>query len=444
MMKVAKVILVIVGVILTSFYLFPFEFIVLPGINTKMAMAAIGLVIFVCEMANGRSGAIDFRYLFLGILAALVSLFSYFAMTFNNTQDNAYLGYLMTLLVWLGGAYCATRWIKFTHGKVSVELVCNYLIAVCVVQCILALLIDNMPSLKLWVNSNIGNFGGMGPAAGVDEYDRLYGIGAALDIAGSRFAAVLILVVSMLKNYRNQKYIWLYILSFFIIGTIGNMIARTTTVGVLMAVLFFLHSTKCGTQMALANKSSFYVKFLLVLMVTVFVVVYFYNTNSQFKANFRFGFEGFFSLFETGEWQSQSNDILMSMYRFPEKLKTWLIGDGYMHNPMGDPYYNGYHWKGFYMGTDVGYLRFLYYFGIFGLCAIIFFIAYASQICLRRNPRYKLMFIYVLLVNYIVWFKVSTDLLVFFAIFLCVDAEANDDSNPDLTYENPISDSLDM
>lgn len=441
-MKFIKSLAILFGVVLTSFYLFPFEFIALPGINTKMAMAVIGLVIFMCEMAYGRTGSMDFRYLCLGILAAVVSLLSYFAMTLNNTQDSAYLGYLMTLLVWLGGAYCVTRWIKYVHGKVSVELVCNYLISVCVVQCALALLIDNISTLKIWVNSHIGNFGGMGPAAGVDDYDRLYGIGAALDIAGSRFAAVLILVVSMLRN--THKYTWLYIISFFVIGAVGNMIARTTTVGVLMAVLFFIHSTKCGTRMTLSNKSSFYFKFLSILALTVLVIVYFYNANPQFRSNFRFGFEGFFSLFETGQWQSQSNDILMSMYRFPEKLRTWLIGDGYMHNPMVDPYYNGYHWKGFYMGTDVGYLRFLYYFGIFGLCAMIFFIAYASKICIQRTPKYKLMFIYVLLVNYIVWFKVSTDLLVFFAIFLCVDAEANEELPSIEKYETSLPDPLDI
>lgn len=424
-MKTTKVILVTVGIVLTSFYLFPFEFIALPGMNTKKVMAAVGLVIFICQMASKRTAQFDIKYILLGTLAAMVSLFSLAAMTFNNTRDNAYLGYIMTLLVWLGGAYCAISWIKYTHKKVSVELACNYLITVCVVQCVLALMIDNIPIFKEWVNSHIGNFGGMGPAAGVDKYDRLYGIGAALDIAGSRFAAVLILVAAMIKQ--NSRHLWLYILSFLIIGIIGNMIARTTTVGVIMALLLLMTMHKNSIYTTIKNKLSFYSKLVVIISLGAMVLAYFYNNNPQFQANFRFGFEGFFSLFETGEWQSQSNDILLSMYRFPDNLRTWLIGDGYMHNPMSDPYYVGYHWKGFYMGTDVGYLRFIYYFGVFGLFTIILFIIYAAKICISKFPTYKLMFVFILLINFIVWFKVSTDLLVIFAFFLSISQNDNEE-----------------
>lgn len=432
-MKAIKIILVVVGVILTSFYLFPFELIALPGINTKMAMAAVGLGMFIVQMAYKRAAMIDYKYIILGVLAVIVSLFSLLTMTLNNTSDNAYLGYIMTLLVWLGGAYCAVGWIKFTHGKISVEIVSNYLIMVCVMQCILALMIDGIPVLKGWVNSHIGNFGGMGPAAGIDKYDRLYGIGAALDIAGSRFASVLVMVAAMIKY--NSKYVWLYIVSFLIIGVIGNMIARTTTVGILISLLFLGVSFRSNIYNSITNRMSFYVKLSAIICMGIMVVVYFYNTNPQFQANFRFGFEGFFSLFETGEWRSQSNDILMSMYRFPDNVRTWLIGDGYMHNPMSDPYYLGYHWKGFYMGTDVGYLRFIYYFGVLGLMSIMCFVTYAAKICVLKFPTYKSMFVLILVINFIVWFKVSTDLLMIFAIFLAI---------PQSKYENPIPDPLDI
>lgn len=436
MMKVTKVILIIVGVILTSFYLFPFEFVAIPDVNTKMAMAAVGLAVFVCQMAYKRTAMFDYKYILLGVLAATVSLFSLATMIYNNTRDNSYLGYIMTFLVWLGGAYCATRWIKYVHGKISVELVCNYLIAVCVIQCVLALMIDTLPPFKEWVNAHIGYFGGMGPAAGIDKYDRLYGIGAALDIAGGRFAVVLVIIAAMIRY--NNKYMWLYIFSFFVIGILGNMIARTTTIGIIMAILFIVITYWNELWTTIANRMSFYFKLSLITLLLTVLVSYFYNTNPQFQANFRFGFEGFFSLFETGEWQSQSNDILINMYRFPNSLKTWLIGDGYMNNPMGDPYYIGYHWKGFYMGTDVGYLRFIYYFGFFGLFFMVTFMIYASKVCVSKFPSYKLMFTFVLLVNFIVWFKVSTDQLVFFTLFLSVLQSECEEK------ENPIPDTLDI
>ena len=56
------------------------------------------------------------------------------------------------------------------------------------------------------------------------------------------------------------------------------------------------------------------------------------------------------------------------MYVFPDNLKTWLIGDGYFSNPYNiDPYFTGRFVGGYYMSTDVGYLRFIFYSGLVGI-----------------------------------------------------------------------------
>lgn len=45
----------------------------------------------------------------------------------------------------------------------------------------------------------------------------------------------------------------------------------------------------------------------------------------------------------------------------PENTRTWIIGDGYCGDPNNDPYYIGPQPKGgYYMGTDVGYMRFIF------------------------------------------------------------------------------------
>ena len=93
----------------------------------------------------------------------------------------------------------------------------------------------------------------------------------------------------------------------------------------------------------------------------------------------QFAFEGFFSLVEKGRWEVSSNEILKNMYRFPESIKTWIIGDGYIENPKNDPYFIGKLTGGYYMGTDVGYLRFIYYFGLIGLIAFIIFMVKAGK-----------------------------------------------------------------
>lgn len=434
-----KAILVVLTTILTSFYFFPFEFVFLPGINTKMAMAGVGLVWFGFNIAKGRKGNINKDFFVLSLIALSLSLFSLVAMVYNNTRDGSFLTYFVSMWVWLGGAYTAIQVIKKVHGYVSVELVCNYLIAVCVAQCIIAYSMSVMPVLKSFVDSFLG---GEDAFMGKAE-DRLYGVGAALDVAGLRFSAVLVMLAFLSVNHSSEHtgISLLYVIAFFVIAIIGNMMARTTSVGVILILLFWLFNGIKNRNKDQVGKLGKWLT--IITLIVVPFIIFQYNTNPVFKENIRFGFEGFFSLAETGKWQTGSSDILLNhMIVLPESIKTWLIGDGYGANPAGDPYYIGPDYHGFYMGTDIGYIRFLFYFGIFGAIALVSLICYAAFSCIRRFPSYRIMFLLILAVNLIVWFKVSTDIFMVFALFLCISKEDNDEYEK--RYENPISDSLDI
>ena len=117
------------------------------------------------------------------------------------------------------------------------------------------------------------------------------------------------------------------------------------------------------------------------------------------------------------------------MLVFPETLKTWIIGDGYAANPdYIDPYYIGQSYHGFYKGTDIGYIRFIFYFGLIGAFAMIAFICKVAFTCARRFPSYKLMFLMMLAINLIGWLKVSTDIFLVFAPFLCISASEEEEA----------------
>ena len=106
------------------------------------------------------------------------------------------------------------------------------------------------------------------------------------------------------------------------------------------------------------------------------------------------------------------------MIVWPDNLKTWIIGDGYFENQRNDSNYIGDATrKGYYMGTDIGYLRFLFYFGIFGLIAISAVMIEAGVIAAKTFPKYGHIFMMGVLCNFIIWLKVSTDLFPFLSIF---------------------------
>ena len=421
-----RILAIILTGILTSFYFFPFEFTFLPGANTKMIMAGLGLVILVVNMARGQRSTIDKNFFQLTLCAIIVSIAGLTSIILNNTYDYSYATYIVSMWVWLGGAYTLIQVMKRVHSSVSVVLVANYLIAVCVAQCVIAFSMDQCAPLKQFVDGFLAGGGYKGKVDG-----RLYGIGAALDVAGMRFAAVLTIIMSLCMQLKptDSKKMWLYIISFCIIVVIGNMIGRTTTVGAGIAMCYVLLCTMCGGN----NKTTlgiFWKYMFTVVIILLPVVVYLYNTNVSVHNNIQFAFEGFFSLWEKGEWQTNSNSILLNMFRFPDNIKTWLIGDGYMENPIAlDPYFIDELTGGYYKGTDVGYCRFLFYFGLIGLCAFMYFMYRAMQICWDRFESYRIMFVLIFALNCIVWIKVSSDLFLVFALFLCVDKEVGSDKN---------------
>lgn len=424
-----------VGVILTSLYFFPFTFTFLPGVNTKMAMAGVGLVLLGLQLGRARNSVFSKDMVTISLYALMVSFTSFIAVTLNETRDYTYVSYIISMWVWLSAAYVAVKYMRTVHGYISVELVCNYLIAVCVFQCVSALVIDFVPTVKNFALTYISDLGPTQMEL-MKEAGRLFGFGAALDPAGSRFAAVLTIIVFMatrLAATNRNKYLVGYILAFIFIAIVGNMIARTTTVGVIIALAFLLYSIGLHRMAISKSIGRIILWFVGILVVAVPLLTILYHTNEQFHDNIRFAFEGFFSLAEKGRWEVSSNEILKNMIVFPDNLKTWLIGDGYFDNPSSDIYYTGPSYGGFYMQTDIGYLRFIFYSGLFGLGAIFSFIWKVGHISIHKFKQQQLLFWMLLVVNYTVWLKVSTDIFLVLALFLVIGKEENDEYEKRIT-----------
>ena len=422
---------------LVSFYYFPFEFSFLPGVNTKMGLAAFGVVLAIFHLVKKRFLAIPSDIFALIFFAGFVSMVGVFSVIYNNTPDFAYATYIISMVVWLSAAYVVCCLIQRIHGKINIELIANYIVVVCVVQCILALMIDANTSLKAVVDTYISQGQDY-----LNEVDRIYGIGANLDVAGTRFSAALIMISFLVNKNKatiSNRLICCYLLAYIILGVIGNMIARTTSVGLIISILYLLFVFK-PLEMT-AKQSSFKVlKYAMVIFAVMTpIVIYLYNTNDQIHGLLRFAFEGFFNLAETGTYSVASTQKLATMYVFPDSLKTWIIGDGYFVNPRyTDPYYIGRITQGYYMGTDVGYLRFIFYFGLVGLLAFSSFMCYVCHCCIKGLPDYKYLFILVLISGFVIWLKVATDVFLVFALMICVANMQERESDEIISFSKEI------
>ena len=408
------------GFLVSCFY-FPVTYRFFPIANTKNLMAAFGLVCLLVVLIKKREFSVPKELLILLFLSGVVSLVSLFAININQTPDKTYVTYIRSAIIWLSGAFgvCCVIWL--THRRISVPLVVNYLVWVCVFQCVVALLNEFVPVFRTFIDATVEQGQGL-----LRDLGRMYGLGASLDVAGSRFAAVLAAIVFLLEQKREDRdelFQIPLVLAFIIITVVGNMIARTTLVGVGLGLVYLVFAELRIISLRRIDKDyhSSLGAWVLVILFAAPICVYFYNTSLQFQEMMRFAFEGFFNYFEEGEWSTDSTAKLETMYVWPDNLKTWMIGDGYFENQRNDPNYIGIATRnGYYMGTDVGYCRFIFYFGIPGLLAISAVMIYAGVISAQGFPKYSLIFIMGVLCNFIVWLKVSTDLFPFLSIFVAL------------------------
>jgi hypothetical protein len=415
MMKWLKILLT--GIVVSLFY-FPVTFTFFPVSNTKNLLGALGLVCMVVVLIKKEEFSLPRELLIFLLLSSFVSIASLLAININQTPDTTYVPYIRSAIIWLSSAFATCCIIYLTHKRIDVPLVVNYLAWVSVFQCAMALLIEFIPAVRMFVDANVQQ----GQAL-LQDMGRLYGIGASLDVAGSHFAAVLVALGFLMvqgKKERGNTPQLLLIIPFIIITIIGNMIARTTLVGVLVALAYvvLMELRNFGWQRYDKDYRSSLGSWIVALAILVPISVLFYNISPEFNKLMRFGFEGFFSYFEKGEWTTDSTAKLETMYVWPDNLKTWIVGDGYFANQRNDPNYIGTATvRGYYMGTDVGYCRFIFYFGIIGLITISAVMIYAGLIAIKAFPKSSHLFMMGVACNFIIWLKVSTDLLPFLALF---------------------------
>ena len=414
-----KSLLFTLTIVVVDFFYFPTTFLFFPIGNTKIYLAIIGLFIAGLGLRNKQRAVIGNSLFTLSVFASMVSLFGFLSMTLNHTSDDSYALYIVSMYVWLSAAYVVNSWIRLVYGISTVFRICNFIIVVCVLQCIIALMVDFNSTVQLFVDR-------ITDTEWLRSVNRMYGIGATLDTAGIRFSLALIMIGYILGDKADNlpyKIIFLYVIAFVLLAVIGNMMARTTLVGVGISLLYLLYKSELYKAHIAPSQRKVWTMMALGLMIAIPIVIYFYITNDIFYKNIRFAFEGFFSLAEKGYWEVSSNSTLKSMYVFPETVKTWLIGDGYFVNPKNDPFYMGPVTQGYYMNTDVGYLRFIFYFGILGLLAFTAYLVYAAKVCVSKFPKQKKMFLLFLIVDFVVWFKVATDIFIIFALLFLADEE---------------------
>jgi hypothetical protein len=76
-----------------------------------------------------------------------------------------------------------------------------------------------------------------------------------------------------------------------------------------------------------------------------------------------------------------------------------------------------------YINANIGYCRFVLYSGIPGLVIFSLFFIYNAVACMRKLGPYKDFCIGILILGFIIWVKVATDLFIIYALLYCIYQE---------------------
>lgn len=143
----------------------------------------------------------------------------------------------------------------------------------------------------------------------------------------------------------------LYLLSFFLFIISSFFVGRTSLFGAALAILLFIISP-------FKKKSWTFIRFMM-WMCFILGIIYAY-LPSDLKgllenAVFPFALELFYNLNSGDGFSTESTSDLLNMYQVPISFSTFLWGDGLFSDKLG----------GYYMNVDVGYMRQIYFAGIF-------------------------------------------------------------------------------
>ena len=361
------------------FYLYVPEIIFLP-VSIRLIIGALGLLLYAIRLIHKYSSADadfsvnkDFLTFWIGTIA--ISLVALVVVVINGSADGkviSEIGIRFTML--FGGAYFLTWYLKQMNVNMNYQIILKAFIAVLVIQCFIGVGTFVNPVIKEIFNaiqkpSDVAIQNKVGIM-------RMSGFGMTFFGAGLDCGLALMILVFLFRENKFQTGILILLAFVFLfILAVGTFMARTTLIGALFAF---------GYLILPHSNSRKHIKFAAITSV-ILIVVAGYSipvllNSEKYGMVIRFAFEAFFNYSEYGSLETESSNDLQTMYRFPEQLKTYFIGDGWLNHPEIEGYY--------YKQTDVGYLRLIYFGGVFyALLWFLFHYLMLNRIVMNINSK---------------------------------------------------------
>ena len=340
-------------------YLYPVALVFLP-LDTGRILHLIG-IIYVFLYRDARISKEFFRF-FLYTIPLIVMGWAATAI-YNDACDFSLLMKIISIILYSFSSIMVVDLIANASKRFSVYTVFEWIVYAAVVQAILSLVLFVNPDLKDIYLSLVKQ------SETAEDIMLRQSAFRLIAVAKSQYAnmavmygfAMLCAITLMFSGkssfYRNKLLFYCSLLLIFVAGLLS---ARTFFLILFFAFCYFTYLLwiRKGLRMIL------HIGLIAGFLVGLFFASMSLLEDSEYASTYKWAFEWYINMSETGSFETKSTDTLQSMYILPDNLRTWWIGDGEFHTKNG----------GFYMNTDVGYLRNLFYWGLIGS-----FLIYAVQ-----------------------------------------------------------------
>lgn len=345
-------------VILTFFFIYNVPFNFLP-FGTGKFFAFFGLCLVIIQLIKKKVtflknknviGLIIFILLLLGY--SLINS-SFIHQTFEFSIPYAFFLFLFEHLI---GCVVILFFLK-KFKMATLDDMLRILIYTISLQSFLMLLMLIIPSFKtfgfsilegtqLSLSERYGGFRGVGFASSV-TYDL------------SVIQSIGLMLISVYLLRVKSKSLFYFITFLWCINIIAVLVSgRTGWLGIAFSLLIFfinfLYSRK-----SFKSQNMFLVS--LIMISTICLILYQLLASAELREMVQlkilpYAFEIFINASQSGQLETESSNILKSMY-FSIPIQSLIIGDGYYLSPNGQEYY---------MHTDAGYMRQVLYYGLIG------------------------------------------------------------------------------
>ena len=394
-MKLRKTLSYLFLVTLLTAFIYSFQFDVLL-VSTKKILMLFGVVLSLRYFSHGYSLKAEYKKII--VLLISMCIWDIFISLINGQQQFHLISVVLPVI---GSVFAA----QLIYGY-SRNIILNYeqfikIISITVFfESSLAALIYFYPPAYEFVDSFIDFSFIIEGVSDITDMFRISGLGNA-KYFGVLTSAVLGIFSSVSLIYMTDKprYKLFYSISFLVIFSVSFLTARwTLTLGVISALLFIFY-----------DRFKHIFKFMVlacILGIGIYFVFYVLEKYSDSRM-----FDWAFGFLSKDNNESDSHDqVLQWLAEASFSVKTLLLGDAQYSAPGGL----------YYGGVDVGFIRQIYYGGIFGLLLNLYIHYRILSFCyLYNNSRiYKGLYIAFFVGYLAMLLKGDADMMTFFILFL--------------------------